>query len=246
MVKQSGLGDQFVYGGYLLSGDIQSLSNIHGGPAPWEVTGIDKSAMERIGLLRDGGFEATAFFNDATNQAHSRFKTLPTTDVLATYLRGSTLGGSSANCVAKQIGYDGNRAASGELTLTVETQANGFGIEWTTQMTAGMRSDSTATNGTAVDFSAASAFGLQAYLQVTAFTGTSVTIKLQESSDNAGDAYADVVGGGFTLVNSITSERIATSGVLAVERYLRVITTGTFSAVTFCVGVARNLTATAF
>jgi hypothetical protein len=54
-------------------------------------------------------------------------------------------------------------------------------------LTAAPRTDTTATNGTSYDFGTGStAFGLQAYLQVLSFTGTSCTIKLQESSDNAG------------------------------------------------------------
>jgi hypothetical protein len=94
-----------------------------------------------------------------------------------------------------------------------------------------------------VDFGAESDFGLQAYLHVFAFTGTDVTIKLQESSDNSGDAYADVVGGGFTAVASApTSERIATAVDLTVEQYLKVttVTTGGFTSCAFAVMVVRN------
>lgn len=93
-------------------------------------------------------------------------------------------------------------------------------------------------------------YGLQAYLQVVSFTGTDVTIKLQSSADNGGtDAYADVTGGGFTQVTAgPTSERIATSSSLEIERYLRVATTttGGFSQLSFVVVVAVNLTETEF
>src|SRR6266540_1571321 len=101
--------------------------------------------------------------------------------------------------------------------------------------------DKSAYNGTGVDAGASSAFGLQAYLQVFAFTGTSVTVKLQESSDNAvGDPYADVVGGAFTAATGITSQRIETTRSLTVKRYLRVVTTGVFSNAVFAVMVAKN------
>lgn len=248
MGKQSGLGDNLYVAGYNLSGDIGSLSRIGGGNTPIEVTGIDKSAFERIGGLRDGGLEFTAYLNDTAGQAHPRLSLLPTTDVILTYARGTTLGNPGAACVAKQVDYAGTRGTDGSFTFNVSAVANGYGLEWGKQGTAGIRTDTSATNGTSVDFGTGSTtFGLQAYLHVFAFTGTSVTVKLQESSDNAvGDAFADVTGGGFTTATGITSERIATSAGLTVERYLRVVTTGTFSNAQFAVLIVRNDTAVTF
>lgn len=248
MAKQSGLGDALYLTGFDLSGDIGSLGRVAGGPSTQDVTGIDKSAMERIGGLRDGGIDFTAYFNKAAGQEHLRLSTLPTTDVVVTYCRGTTLGNPAAALVAKQINYDGTRSDDGSFTFTVQAQANAFGLEWGRQLTAGKRTDTTATNGTSVDLGTASpgAFGLQAYLQVFAFTGTSATIKLQESSDNAvGDAFADVVGGSFGAQSAVGASRIATAAI-NVERYLRVVTTGTFSNVVFSVVAIRNDTAVLF
>lgn len=248
MSKQSGLGDALYIAGYDLSGDIGAVNSIGGGPALLEVTGIDKSAFERIGGLRDGRIDYTAYFNPALGQAHSRLSALPTGDVILSYYRGTALGGASANLVAKQLNYDPTRADDGAFTFTGQNQGNGYGLEWGTSLTAGKRTDTTATNGTSVDFGTGStSFGLQAYLHVFSFTGTSVTVKLQESSDNgAGDAWADVTGGGFTAATGITSQRIETARNLTVERYLRVVTTGTFSNAVFAVSVNRNDVATSF
>lgn len=248
MSKQSGLGDALYIAGYDFSGDIGSVGAVGGGPAALEVTGIDKSAPERIGGLRDGRIDFTAFFNPAAGRAHPRLSLLPTTDVIMTYFRGTALGGASANLVAKQLNYDGSRGDDGAFTFAGANQGNGYGLEWGTSMTAGKRTDSTATNGASVDFGTGStSWGLQAYLHVFAFTGTSVTVKLQESSDNGGaDAWADVTGGAFTAATGITSQRIATASGQTVERYLRVVTTGTFSDAVFAVSVNRNVVATSF
>lgn len=250
MGKQGGLGDNFYFGGYDLSGDINSFSRIGGGPALLPSTGIDKSGMERMGGERDGGMDWTAFFNKAAGQAHPRLSSLPTTDVVATYFRGTALGSPAASLVSKQPDYAGTRAQDGSFTFTCQALANGYGMEWGKQLTAGKRTDTAATNGTGVDFSTGSTtFGLQAYLQVFSFTGTDVTIKLQESSNDGADAYADVVGGGFTQITAgPTTQRIATSAVLTVERYLRVVTvtTGGFSSLVFALMVNRNATATVF
>jgi hypothetical protein len=247
MAKQGGLGDHLSVAGYDLSGDIGSLQKISGGPAAMDVTAINVAGHERIGGLRDGGIDFTAFFNPTTARAHPRLAALPTADQIVTYHRGAALGGQAASLVGKQINYDGTRGADGALTFAVSAQANGFGLEWGTQLTPWQRTDGSAGNGTSVDFAASSAFGLQAYLHVYAFTGTSVTVKLQESSDDAAaDAYADVVGGAFTAATGVTSQRIATAAGLTVERWLRVVTTGTFTNAVFSVMVTRNLTATAF
>lgn len=242
MAKQAGLGDAFYVDGYDLSSDIGAVDTVGGGPSPIEVTGIDKSAKERLGAIRDGRIEFTSFFNPAAGRSHDRLSNLPTSDVIVTYFRGTTLGNEAACLVAKQIDYNPTRGEDGSLTFKTAAQANGFGLEWGRNL--GLLLQGGAGNGTGVDFTAASAFGLQAYLHIDAFTGTSVVVKLQESSDNgSGDAYTDVTGGAFTSATGITSERIATSPTLAVERWLRVVTTGTFSALAFAVVVARNLTA---
>lgn len=248
MAKQSGLGDNLYVAGYDLSGDIGALGTIRGGHAVQDVTGIDKSAIERIGLVRDGELGFTAFFNPATDRAHLRLSTLATADQILTYCRGTALASPAACLVGKQINYDGTRADDGAFTFTVQALANGYGLEWGTQLTAGKRTDTTATNGTGVDLGTGStAHGLQAYLQVFAFTGTSVTVKLQESSDNGvGDAWADVTGGGFTAATGVTTQRIATAAGQTVERYLRAVTTGTFTNAVFSVVVVRNDVAVSF
>lgn len=249
MSKQSGLGDHLFIAGVDLSGDIGSLGAIGGGPTALDVTPINKSGFERLGGLRDGRFEYSAFFNPGpeADAAHDALKVLPRTDVQMVYGRGLGLGRPACAIVAKQTNYDGTRGNDGALTFSVSAPATGYGIEWGEQATPGVRDDTAAANGDSIDGGAASAFGLQAYLQVLDFTGTSVTAKLQQSSDNGvGDAWADVAGAGFVAATGPSVQRIATAGNLAVERYLRVVTTGTFSAASFLVVVVRNPVATVF
>lgn len=249
MTKQSGLGDALYISGYDLSGDIGAVNNVGGGYATLPSTGIDKSAQERLPGIRDGRLEYLAYFNPtALTAAHARLSALPTSDQIMTYCRGTTLGKPAACIVAKQLDYPGTRGDDGSFTFNIQGVSNAYGLEWGEQLTAGKRTDTTATNGSSVDFGTGStAFGLQAYLQVFAFTGTSVTVKLQESSDDgAGDAWADVTGGAFTAATGITSERIQTGRTQTIERYLRVVTTGTFTNAVFSVVVNRNATATAF
>lgn len=146
--KSSGLGDAFWLGGYDVSNDTQSLKT--GMPLKMiDVTGIDKSAHERLPGQRDGLLQAVNFFNKTG--AHIPLSALPRTDAVATYSRGTTLGAPSLCLNAKQIGYDPTRGSDGSLTLAVDLEGNSFGGEWGVLLTAGKRTDAAATNGAGLD-----------------------------------------------------------------------------------------------
>lgn len=49
-----------------------------------DVTGVDKSAFERLLLLADYSNTFNGVFNDATDRAHDVFKTVPSTSVART------------------------------------------------------------------------------------------------------------------------------------------------------------------
>lgn len=242
-MKASGLGDNLYISGFDASGDINSLGNIGGGPALLNFTAINQSAYERKGGLRSGQIEFTAYHNHVavTGGTHEKLAALPTSDVILTYCRGTTLGDPAASLVAKQINYDATRADDGMLTFAVSAQSNGYGIEWGRQLTAGLRTDTAATNGTSIDTTASASFGGQAYLHVTDFSGTDVTIKIQDSADNS--TFTDVTSFAFAQVTAEpASERIALSNTATIRRYVRAVTvtTGGFTTVTFSVNVVKN------
>lgn len=61
-----------------------------------DVTGVDKSAYERLLLLADFSVNLNGVFNDATNLSHDVFKTVPSTSVARTVtltVSGQTLAG---------------------------------------------------------------------------------------------------------------------------------------------------------
>lgn len=246
MSKQSGLGDHLYISGFDASGDIGAVNRVGGGPAVLDVTAINKAAMERIGGLRDGGIDYTAFFNPGEGGAHEVLSQLPTADVLMTYVRGATLGGPVACCMAKQLNHDGSRGDDGAFTFAGSTQSSaGYGLEWCQGLTAGQRTDTAATDGDTVDLlTGPSPFGLQAYLHVFALTGTSVTVTLEESSD--GLAWDPVAGGAFTAATGVTTQRLETARDQQVQRYLRATTTGIFTNAVFAVAVNRNEVETTF
>lgn len=243
------MGDNLYVDGNNVSGDISSVDTISSPLKTLDVTGIDKSAMERIGSVRDGNIKFTAYFNAAVGKVHSVLKTLPTSDRIVTYCRGTTLGNPAAMLPAKQINYDGKRGTDGSYMFNVDAEANGYGVEWGNQLTAGMRTDTAATNGTSVDQTTTStAFGWQAYLHHNALTGTDYTVKLQDSADNV--TFADLASGAFAQITTTTpqAQRLAVGGTAVVRRYIRAVTvtTGGFTSATFAVSFVRNGFAVSF
>lgn len=81
-----------------------------------DVTGVDKSAIERLLLLADFSITLNGVFNDASNLSHAVFRTVSSTSANRTVslnISGQTL---ANECVFTD--YNLTRAASGELTWT--------------------------------------------------------------------------------------------------------------------------------
>lgn len=248
MAKQGGLGQAAYIGGTDVGGDVAALTNVRGGPTVLDLTDITQFAHERAGGPRDGELAGDVWFNPT--RIHPVLSALPTTDVIVTWAMGTALGDPAAAINGKQVNYDGKRASDGSFPLSVQVLANSFGLEWGVQLTAGVRTDTGATNGTAVDFTTVStAFGLQAYLQVAAFTGTDVTVKIQDAA-LVGGPYADLAGAAFTQITggAPRAERIQTARGATVRQFLRAVTvtTGGFANLQFSVVVVRNSTSVVF
>lgn len=251
MTKRTGLASALWVDGNDLSGDINNIRSMSMARNVWEVPGIDVSAMERVHTHRDGSVGVTSYFNDASLHSFPVLSSLPTANRAVTYAQRSAIGGAAFSMMAKQISYAPKRGADGSLLIDVDAQSNDYGAEWGELLTAGKVTVTGAGNQTGLDLEASTAFGLQAWIHVFAFSGTDVTVRLQESSDNgAGDAFANVTGGAFTAITGGApfAERIQTSRTLTVEQYLRVnvATSGGFTSLTFAVGVRKNTTSTVF
>tara|TARA_Y100000310_G_C20543844_1_gene744627 strand:- start:138 stop:884 length:747 start_codon:yes stop_codon:yes gene_type:complete len=240
MAKKSGLGQELYIHGYDLSGDVGSLDSVGSPREQLEVTAINKSARERIFGLSDGSLSFNSFFNDATGQEHAALSGLPTADRIICWNMGGTRGDASYCLTAKQVNYDGSRGTDGSLAFTVGAVANGIAPDWCQTLTSGQETHGSAGSSTSRDDSAATSAGLIAYLEIVDCDSGTPTVTIQQSSDNgSGDAWATVLS--FTAVgyaSAPTAERVTVSG--AVERYLRVTTTGTFSNLDFVVTTRRG------
>lgn len=60
-----------------ISNDVTSF-NVSTPRGSQDITGLDKSAVERLLLRADGNITITGVFNSASNKSHDVFKTVPT------------------------------------------------------------------------------------------------------------------------------------------------------------------------
>jgi hypothetical protein len=241
MPKGTGFPAAFYIDGVDVSGDIQSLGKISGGPAALDMTAINNSAFARQGGLRDGGMDFVAYFNPGAFLTHAKLSALPAADVICSYFNQPAIGGDAACLNGKQVNYDPTRGTDGSLTFAVQAVANGFGLEWGTQLTPGRRVDGAATAAgpaNSLDTLASAAFGAQAYFHLFAFTGTSVTISVWDSADNI--TFAAVAGLTTTALTVASAVRVAISNTATVRRYVAVATAGTFTSADFAVALHKN------
>lgn len=95
-----------------------------------DVTGIDKSAMERLLMLADFSITLNGVFNDDPDRAHDVFKTIPSTSVPRTTTL--TVSGQSMVNEVLYTDYPLSRGNDGALTWAVPgVLANGVVPTWT-------------------------------------------------------------------------------------------------------------------
>lgn len=237
MAKKAGLGQGFFIGGKDISGDVSSLDNVSSSRETLEVTGIDKSAIERVAGRGTGEMTFTTFFNDAANQQHAALKAVARTDVVACYFQSSTLGETAAGMVAKQMSYDTTRGSDGSITNYVQLSANSNVLEWGNTVTAGKITHSSAGSSTGA-VTSSSAAGGAAYIQIFSLDSGTPTFVLQDSSDTTNGTD----GSWATLITFATqavgAERKTVSGT--VNKGLRLTTTGSFSNAVVAVMLRRG------
>lgn len=238
MAKQGALGARFAIAGFDISGDVSSIDQMSSPTGVFDVTGLPSYGHERIYGLRDADWQITTFFNITAGQEHPALSQLPRGDAVACFQLSSTLQDVAAAISAKQINYDPTRDNTGALNLKTELKANGYGMEWGESLTAGWRTDTAATAGPFIDDTAGTAFGGQAYFQLVSFTGTSVTIDIQ-SATTSGGSYA-TTGLTSQAFTGIGAQRVAVANTTTISRYLKVVTTGTFTVAKFLVVFNRN------
>ena len=121
MAKESGLAWTTASrddSGGTLRAIVNDITNIEFATprAVQDITGLDKSAIERLLLLADYSSTWNGVFNDAVNQSHDVHKTVPSTSVTRT--ETLVVSGQTLTNEVLLTDYALTRAATGELTFS--------------------------------------------------------------------------------------------------------------------------------
>lgn len=238
MAKRSGLGMAMYVAGYDISGDVGSISKIACPRALYDVTGINKSAAERVLGHADGAIDFAGFLNNAASQEHAILSTLPTTDVLELVLFSQILGDPCVALTAKEADYAYTRPAAGSIGWNVQSQGDDVPLEWGVALTAGKVTAASSGAGTTKDDAAATSNGLAAFLQYFGRASGTATFIIEHSSD--GSSWSTLLTFALSGGATVGAERKTSPTATQVKRYLRASTTGSFTNAVFAVGYRRG------
>lgn len=252
--RLTGLNQRLYFDGFDASGDVGSVDTCDITRGQFDRTAIINSAMRRLLLLADLNFAYTAFYNPGVaggsapfgpdEGIHRHLSNLPTTPRYGQWLlEGPYLGAAVLQYAAKQVtGPSYRRQQSGAMTAGVGfANSEGYATEFGVMLTdGGKQTFASAGNGTSLDNGASSPAGLAAvinHFSVTSVAG--VTYVIQHSTDNS--SWSTLLT--FTTVPVTATagygERKTVTGT--VNRYLRVLTSGTFTNAIAAVSVRRGL-----
>jgi len=137
MAKQTGLGDYFALDDS--SGSLRDISNdvtnvtFNQGQNLLDITGIDKSAIERLIGLGDITVSVSGVFNSASNQSHAVLSTLSGTRTMSYAVGGNTSGKPILTVEVLVGSYNLDRATDGGLTWSSDLSLqSGTVPAWTT------------------------------------------------------------------------------------------------------------------
>ena len=130
MAKESGLGMSVAVddsGGRArtISNDITNL-DFATPREEQDITGLDKSARERLLLLADFTVTLNGVFDDASNMAHDVFKTVPSTSVARTTT--IAVSGQTLACETFYTDYSLSRGTDGSFTWTTSGALSGGAV----------------------------------------------------------------------------------------------------------------------
>jgi hypothetical protein len=206
VAKQTGIGGRLWVGDTDISGDTGAISGLNQSRAQIDVTGIDKSFMERLPGLGDGSIDFSGFFNNAG--AHAELSPMGTANVIVTAAFGTAAGAHAFSLSGAQATYGVQRGADGSLaTQSNFNSRSGYGLEFGYLQVGGASASGT---GVAVDWGAATSTGGAAYLHVLSVTSGTVTVIVEHSTSGTA-SWSTVDGLSFTATSAGTAERVATT-----------------------------------
>lgn len=188
--------------------------------------------------LKAGSINITGFFDATANKSDAALRAAlgSSTGEPFTYFPAGfdTIGNRCILSLSRAANYNNAGEVAGLVGFTYSAQADGgndFGV-----VLHAFAAETGTTASASVNNGAASSNGGVGQVHASAFTGTSVTPKIQHSVDDG--VWVDLVS--FTAISAAGSERVTVAAGTTVNQYLRETRTGTFTTCTMCVAFARR------
>lgn len=223
---------EFNLSSYFNSADIsQSME-------PAESTTFGASAKTFIVGLRDGTISMSGLYDGAADAVDEEIRgsLASATDPVLTFAPKATAVGDKCYLAGvKTTNYSISSPVADIVSIKADFQASG-GIDNGVILHI-VEAETGTENGSSVDNGAASTNGYCAHLHATLVDVTSMTVKVQHSTDDA--VWADLVT--FTNVTGTTETSERVTGTGTVNRYVRyIISAFTGTSATFAVAFARR------
>jgi hypothetical protein len=199
-----------------------------------EVTTFGAAAKAYIPGLRDATLSLAGLFDGDAGAVDPVLQATlgGSAQLISVCVAGAgAIGNNAKLAAAHSTNYSVAAAVGDAVSISAEAQVTGGMVNG--QVLANLVARTATGQTTALDNGASSANGLIAFLHLVDFSGTDIDIEIEESPDNS--TWVSLVA--FTQATAETAEQKTVTG--AVERYLRVNITGTFTSATFAVTVAR-------
>ena len=236
MAFQHGKDTQVLVGQYDLSAYFTN-ADIDSSQASHDVTTFSKDTVQRSAGLRDGKVSIAGLFDAAASVILSGYLGSANGEPLSVVPDGGTAGGQAAIGLVRHVSFKTSAPVGGMVTLAAALEATGAwepnGVVLHT-----LHAETVTGNETTVhDVTAATLNGGVATIHCTAFTGTSLAVKVQHSTN--GTDWLDL-SPTFTTLTGVGSEQILVAAGTTVNQYLRAAYTIVGTTMTFFVAFARK------
>lgn len=230
-----GKGTAVLLDQYDLSAYLNSYSSGRTSEAS-ETTTFGAAAKTYIPGLQDGTISLSGLYDGSAGAVDAVLQAAigaASRNVLSILPQGAgTIGNRAMVASVDETSYTIEAGVGDLVTASAEMQPSG-GV-WGGAVLHTLTAETAGGNTTSIDNAASSASGGVANLHVTAFNGTTLTAKVQHSTDNS--VWVDLIT--FTAATAVTAEQLSVTGT--VNRYVRVLWTATVTSATFAVAFARK------
>ena len=202
-----------------------------------DTTVYSKEDRNFLAGLITGAASLGGHFDQASGAITEEFENTLKTSTLLSVAYGAALSDRWIGMQLQTSNYTISPPVGDVVVVQLTAQADAGGVSRGTVLHPLANVETGAGSETKADQAVATHLGCVGFLHVVAFTGTDITITIEDGATEGG-AFAELVG--FAQLSGIGKERVVVAAAASTpERWVHVDWSGTFSSCTFIVGMER-------